>query len=110
MYLLVSILIVIAAVLLIFIVIVQNAKGGGLAAGFSSSNQIMGVRKTTDFLEKATWGLGAVIVFLCIFITLFRPNIKSGIPSSEIKDNIENAIAVDPNAVSPFGSPMPGEY
>ena len=35
----------------------QNSKGGGLAAGFSSTNQIMGVRKTTDFLEKATWGL-----------------------------------------------------
>ena len=48
----ITILIVLAAVLMILIVLVQNSKGGGLASGFASSNQIMGVRKTTDFLEK----------------------------------------------------------
>ena len=58
MYLLFVILMVIAALLMCFIVLIQNSKGGGLASGFSSSNAIMGVRKTTDFLEKATWGLG----------------------------------------------------
>ena len=57
MYLLLVILMVIASLLMCFIVLIQNSKGGGLASGFSSSNQIMGVRKTTDFLEKATWGL-----------------------------------------------------
>ena len=55
MYVFISILILIASILLILIVLIQNSKGGGLASGFSSSNQIMGVRKTTDFLEKATW-------------------------------------------------------
>ena len=54
-------LIVLAAVLMCFIVLIQNSKGGGLAAGFASSNQIMGVRKTTDVLEKATWGLAIFI-------------------------------------------------
>ena len=54
MYLLLVILMLIASVLMCFIVLIQNSKGGGLASGFSSSNQIMGVRKTTDFLEKAT--------------------------------------------------------
>ena len=57
MYVFISILILIASILLILIVLIQNSKGGGLASGFSSSNQIMGVRKTTDFLEKATWSL-----------------------------------------------------
>ena len=57
MYLLLVILMVIASILMCFIVLIQNSKGGGLASGFSSSNQIMGVRKTTDFLEKATWSL-----------------------------------------------------
>ena len=52
MYLLLVILMLIASVLMCFIVLIQNSKGGGLASGFSSSNQIMGVRKTTDFLEK----------------------------------------------------------
>lgn len=66
MYLLLIILIVIAAILMCLIVMVQNSKGGGLAAGFSSSNQIMGVRRTTDFLEKATWTLAAAIVLLSV--------------------------------------------
>ena len=47
MYLLLVILMVIASILMCFIVLIQNSKGGGLASGFSSSNQIMGVRKTT---------------------------------------------------------------
>ena len=59
MYLLLVILMLIASVLMCFIVLIQNSKGGGLASGFSSSNQIMGVRKTTDFLEKATWNSGS---------------------------------------------------
>ena len=53
MYLLFVILIVIASILMIGIVLIQESKGGGLASNFSSSNQIMGVRKTTDFIEKA---------------------------------------------------------
>lgn len=62
MFLLLIILMVIAAILMCFIVLIQNSKGGGLASGFSSSNAIMGVRKTTDFLEKMTWGLAAFMV------------------------------------------------
>ena len=48
MYVLLTILIVIAAILLILLVLVQNSKGGGLAAGFSSGNQVMGAPKTAD--------------------------------------------------------------
>jgi preprotein translocase subunit SecG len=66
MYLLLIILMVIASVLRCFIVLIQNSKGGGLASSFASSNQIMGVRKTTDFLEKATWTLAAAIVLFSV--------------------------------------------
>lgn len=66
MYLLCVSLIVLVAVLMCLIVLIQNSKGGGLASGFASSNQIMGVRKTTDFLEKATWTLAALMVILSI--------------------------------------------
>ena len=61
MYLFLVILMVVASLLMCFIVLIQNSKGGGLASGFSSSNQIMGVRKTTDFLEKGTWFLAGFI-------------------------------------------------
>jgi preprotein translocase subunit SecG len=66
MYLLCVSLIVLVSVLMCLIVLIQNSKGGGLAAGFASSNQIMGVRKTTDFLEKATWTLAALMVILSV--------------------------------------------
>ena len=66
MYIFLTVLIVIAAILLTLLVLVQNSKGGGLAAGFNSGNQVMGVRKTTDFLEKATWSLIAVIAVLSV--------------------------------------------
>lgn len=59
-------LIVLASVLMCLIVLIQNSKGGGLASGFASSNQIMGVRKTADFLEKATWTIAAVMVICSI--------------------------------------------
>ena len=63
MYLILSILIFLASVLLIIVVLIQKSKGGGLASSASNYNQIMGVRKTTDFVEKLTWGLA---VFICV--------------------------------------------
>lgn len=77
MYLLFVILMVIAAILMCFIVLIQNSKGGGLASGFSSSNAIMGVRKTTDFLEKATWGLAAFMVIMSIATAYVVPSSTS---------------------------------
>ena len=104
MYVFISILILIAAILLILIVLIQNSKGGGLASGFSSSNQIMGVRKTTDFLEKATWTLAGAVIVLIIIITAFIPRHESA-NQSEIKQQVEDAVAIDPNTVAPnFGT------
>ncbi|OSZ77726.1 preprotein translocase subunit SecG [Chitinophagaceae bacterium IBVUCB2] len=66
------VLIVLASVILGLIVLVQNPKGGGLAgniAGFS--NQFMGVKQTTDVLEKGTWIFAGVIGLLCLFSVMF---------------------------------------
>ncbi|MCD7937313.1 MAG: preprotein translocase subunit SecG [Tannerellaceae bacterium] len=104
MYTFISVLIMLAALLLIFIVMIQNSKGGGLAAGFSSSNQIMGVRKTTDFLEKATWGLAGFVVLACIGITAFIER-EERVHESEIRQSIEDATVVDPSIIAPnFGT------
>jgi preprotein translocase subunit SecG len=68
------IILLLACGLLGLIILVQNPKGGGLAgnvAGFS--NQFMGVKQTTDILEKGTWILAAVVVLLCLFSTIFIP-------------------------------------
>ena len=77
MYLFLVILMVVASLLMCFIVLIQNSKGGGLASGFSSSNQIMGVRKTTDFLEKGTWFLAGVMVVLSIATAYVVPTSSS---------------------------------
>ena len=108
MFVFISILIVIIAILLVFIVVIQNSKGGGLASGFASSNQVMGVRKTTDFLEKATWYLAGAMVVLCIVGTFFLPHNASTL-DSQIKDEILNTQTQDPNAVTPFGTPITEE-
>lgn len=73
MYALLTILILLASILMIGVVLIQKSKGGGLASNFSSSNQIMGVRKTTDFIEKATWTLAITICVLSILTAFFAP-------------------------------------
>ncbi len=73
MYIFFSILIVITALLLILIVLVQNSKGGGLASNFGQGNQIMGVRKTADFLEKATWALAIALFVFCLLASFSIP-------------------------------------
>ena len=106
MYLLISILTVIISIILVFVVVIQNSKGGGLAAGFSSSNQVMGVRKTTDFLEKTTWFLAGTIVVLSIVASLFIPH-KSKAGDSSIRDEIQNTLPAGQNAFPDFGTPVP---
>lgn len=73
MYNVIIILIVIASILMTLIVLIQESKGGGLASGFSSSNQIMGVRKTTDIIEKTTWGLAIAMVVLSVISAYLLP-------------------------------------
>ena len=77
MYTLFVTLIVLASVLMIGIVLIQESKGGGLASNFSSSNAIMGVRKTTDVVEKTTWGLAIAMVLLSIICAYVAPTASS---------------------------------
>ena len=66
MEIILELLTLIVCVLLILIVLVQDSKGGGLSSSFGASNQILGVRKTTDFLEKATWVMAISLLVLCL--------------------------------------------
>ena len=71
MYTLFVILAVITAVLLAIVVLIQESKGGGLASNVSSANSVLGVRKTTDFVEKATWTLAALLVVFSVATSFF---------------------------------------
>ncbi len=104
MYALVSVLIIITSILLTLIVLVQNSKGGGLVANFSSSNQVMGVRKTADFLEKATWTLAISLLILSLVATMTIPR---GVTEqrSKIEQQVNNA--VDPTQMPQFPTSVP---
>ena len=105
MYLFLVILMVVASLLMCFIVLIQNSKVGGLASGFSSSNQIMGVRKTTDVIEKVTWGLAAAMVVLSVVSVFFIPKVATE-ESAMMKAATEQK-AVNSNNLPGFGASQP---
>ncbi|CDC58430.1 putative uncharacterized protein [Phocaeicola coprophilus CAG:333] len=105
MYLLFVVLMVLAAILMCFVVLVQNSKGGGLSSSFASSNQIMGVRKTTDFIEKLTWGLAIFMVVISIATSYVIPTTTEG--SSVIMDQAVKEQKTNPlNAPAGFAAPQ----
>ena len=100
MYTLFVILIVIAAILMIGIVLIQESKGGGLSSSFASYNQVAGVRKTTDFIEKATWGLAAAMVIISVVCAWVAPTATA---DSSVMEGIENPVT-NPNNLPGFGA------
>lgn len=102
MYVTISVLILIVSFLMMLVVLVQNSKGGGLASNFSSQNQILGVRKTTDFLEKTTWTLAILLVVFCLASSIAIP--KNGVQGegkvdtqlrSEIQNTVETPVTTE---------------
>jgi preprotein translocase subunit SecG len=96
-----SSVIIVVCVMIVLIVLVQNSKGGGLASNFASSNQYMGVRKTADFLEKATWTLAGALLFFCLISSITIKN-KGTAPKSAI----ENVNSLPDAAGKPIPFPM----
>ncbi len=111
---LISILLFIICILLILVVMVQNPKGGGLASEFSSANQIGGVRRTADFLEKTTWTLAISLVVLSLVSAGFskRTNPQGMRDESVVSDELiqeqqfggnrgggQNVVAPDPSQI-----------
>lgn len=108
----ISVLIVIVCILLILVVLVQNSKGGGLASSFASSNQVMGVRKTADFLEKATWTLAISLLALSLISTAYNKPTEgatnvSGTESVTRKkaEELGTPIAVPAAPIAPVANP-----
>jgi preprotein translocase subunit SecG len=96
MYHFISVLAIIVSIFLILIVLVQNSKGGGLASNFSSSNQVMGVRKTTDFLEKATWYLAGTLLVLSLW-AVFSLRTESTTTTSGVEDALKSTTKQAPS-------------
>lgn len=92
MTVLISILIILCCIVLILAVLVQNPKGGGLASGFTGGSQVMGVRRTADFLEKATWTLAILLFVFSIFAASYT---KKGVSASTDEASSTKSKAAD---------------
>jgi preprotein translocase subunit SecG len=104
MYTVFSIIIILVCILLTLVVLIQNPKGGGIAANFASPNQIMGAKRSSDVIEKATWILAVVLIVFSLASNFVRPSVSSetDVPESRIKDQIENT-----TAPAPLAAPAP---
>ncbi len=107
MYTLFIVLICLASLLMIFIVLIQESKGGGLASNFSSTNAIMGVRKTTDFIEKATWGLAAAMVIFSVVCAYTAPQAVTD--ESVLEKAATETQTTNPTNTQGFGAGQPAQ-
>jgi preprotein translocase subunit SecG len=97
-------LIIVACVFLGLIILIQNPKGGGLASNVGGfSNQLMGVKQTTDVLEKGTWVLATVVAILCLFSAVFLP--KSNSNNAKVPDKVNASQPAQQSA--PAGKTVP---
>ncbi len=98
----ISVLILLTCIILIIAVLIQNPKGGGLASGFTTGSQVMGVRRTADFLEKATWTL-AVLLFVFSVATT-SPAGRSKATTNDAGTSTTKGMADDFNKKNPAPS------
>ena len=101
-YTLLVVLIVLAAILMVFVVLIQESKGGGLASNFSSSNAIMGARKTTNMIEKLTWGLAISMVVLSVLCARVAPSAPTD--QSVMEKNATETQTTNPINTQGFGA------
>ncbi len=95
MFTVVIVLAIIVCILLVLVILAQNPKGGGLSSQFggSGTSQIMGVKKTTDLLERITWILGIALLALSLSTNfVISTNSESGIGSPNVERAQERAV------------------
>jgi preprotein translocase subunit SecG len=97
----ISLIIIVSSILLILIIMIQNPKGGGLSTGFSGANQIGGVRRTTDFLEKATWGFAIAIVVLSMVTAAVGPSVTTVKTDTNPTVDVPAGVNVPTNNITP---------
>ncbi len=99
LFTIIIIIAIIAAVLLGLVVLIQNPKGGGLSGTFGgAANQIFGYKRTTDDIEKITWGLVIVVFALCLSAAALKPT-----------ETVSNTGGLVPEAVQPLNTGAPAQ-
>lgn len=101
MYFVLVILAIVVCVLLTLIILIQNPKGGGLSSGFSGSNNIMGVQRTGDFLEKGTWALAVSLMVIALLINVVIPSGSDAKQNNDIQNQINQPAPISAPATLP---------
>ena len=104
MYYALVIVAIVVCVLLGLIILIQNPKGGGLSSGFSGSNNIMGVQRTGDFLEKGTWALAISLMVIALLINVAIPKGGDLNQNNSLQDQINKPAPIS----APAQSTLPG--
>lgn len=104
MYLTLVILAIIICILLGLIILIQNPKGGGLSSGFAGSNNVMGVQRTGDILEKGTWGLIISLMVIVLLLNVVPPSGSGANPA----EAIQNEVTAPANSSPRTPSALPG--
>ena len=107
MLILFAVLVILASAILGLIVLIQNPKGGGLSGTFGGvGNQLMGVKQTTDVLEKGTWIFAGVVGVLCLLSPIFIPKGTSASKHDELINNTPSTLPSNQNNTNSV--PLPG--
>lgn len=97
-----SVLTILVCILLVLVILVQNSKGGGIQSQFGAATQIMGVKRGTEFIEKATWGLAIALILLSV---VMAP--KTGVTESTDGESGSVSKRKAQSAVAPVQAPAP---
>lgn len=103
-----GILTILVSVALVFIVVIQNSKGGGLNTQFGgAATQVLGARRSNEFIENLTWGLGAALVVITILA-----NITGGVGGKKAADALRlNAKSIEGRAMpNPTQAPAANQF
>jgi preprotein translocase subunit SecG len=101
-------LIILASILLSFLVLIQNPKGGGLSSGFAGGTNIMGVKRTGDFLEKGSWGLVIAIMVFCLAFNIVAPTTTATVGGG-LGNQIETPAQASPLNLNNTQQPAPAQ-
>lgn len=96
MFITLVIIAILICILLSLIILVQNPKDGSLSAGFAGSNNVMGVKRTGDFLEKGTWGLVISLMVVVLLISVTTPSGSSANSTEELQKQITTPTVTAP--------------
>lgn len=100
-----GIILIVCSVILGLIILIQNPKGGGLSSSLGGfGNQLMGVKQTTDILEKGTWLFAGIIGVLCLTSAMFIPKTSGNLRDNQMYDAPVTAPNTTPNNTAPLNN------